>query len=217
VVAGGVSPVVKLTLFPKETRFFAFFEQQAENIVHMAQQLQDMINSPQNLKERASIIADMEGDGDAITHDIMKLLYRSFITPLDREDISSLANSLDNIADMIHIVADTFYLYKIEKSTDKAKELSDIILKAVMEVEGSVTEIKSTVNQPELLKRCVAINQIENSSDAVYHAALAELFAQPHDMILVVKWREIYKHMKSTLVGCEHFADVLESIAVKYA
>jgi uncharacterized protein len=207
----------KFTLFPKETRFFAFFEQQAENTVQMAQQLKDMIYVCQNMKERAGIICDMEQDGDAITHDIMKLLYRSFITPLDREDISSLANSLDNIADFIHAISDTLYLYKIESPTDKAKELSEIILKAVLEVESSVSEIKSNINEPELLKRCVAINQIENSGDVVYHAALAELFAQPHDMALVVKWREIYKHMKSTLVGCEHFADVLEAIAVKYA
>jgi uncharacterized protein len=159
----------------------------------------------------------MEQDGDAITHDIMKLLYRSFITPLDREDISSLANSLDNIADLIHLIADTLYLYKIETPTDKARELSDIILKAVLEVEGSVSEIKSQINQPELQKRCVAINQIENAGDVVYRAALAELFDQPHDMALVVKWREIYKHMNSTLVGCEAFSDVLDTIAVKYA
>jgi uncharacterized protein len=209
--------VAKFTLFPKETRFFAFFEQQAENIVKMAEQLKDMIYVWQNIKERAAIIADMEQDGDAITHDIMKLLYRSFITPLDREDISSLANSLDNIADHIHSIADTLYLYKIEEPTDKAREFCDIILKAVLEVEGSVSEIKSKINQPDVLKRCVTINQIENSGDVVYRAALAELFDKPNDISLIVKWREIYKHMESTIDGCEDFANILESIAMKYA
>ena len=113
----------KFSLFPKETKFFAFFEQEAENIVKMAQQLKDMIYIWQNVKERASVLADMEQDGDAITHDIMTLLYRSFITPLDREDISSLAHSLDDIADRIHAIADTLYLYGIEGPTDRAKEL----------------------------------------------------------------------------------------------
>jgi uncharacterized protein len=209
--------MLKLSFFSKDTRVFAFFDQQGENIVKMAQQLKDMNYVWQNIKERASIIADMEQDGDAITHDIMKLLYRSLITPIDREDISSLANSLDNIADLIHIIADTLYLYKIESPTDKAKELCDIILKAVLQVEGSLSEIKSNINQTELLKRCVAINQIHNSGKIVYRAALAELFAKPQDMVLVVKWREIYKHMESTITGCERFADVLESIAVKYS
>lgn len=207
----------KFTLFPKETRFFAFFDQQAENIVQMASQLKDMVYVWQNVKERAVMIAEMEQDGDAITHDIMKLLYRSFIAPMDREDISSLADSLDNIADLIHTVADTLYLYKIEIPTERAKELCDLILKAVLEVEGGVAQVKSTINQTELLRRCVAVNQIENSADTVYRAALAELFDQPHDMALVVKWREIYKHMKSTIVSCEHFTDVVEGIGVKYA
>ena len=135
----------KFSLIPKETKFFAFFQQQAENIVKMAQQLKDMIYIWQNVKERASVLADMEQDGDAITHDIMTLLHRTFITPFDREDISALAHSLDDIADRIHAVADTLYLYKIEGPTDRAKELCDIILKAVLEVEGGVSEINSRI------------------------------------------------------------------------
>jgi predicted phosphate transport protein (TIGR00153 family) len=215
--AGGALPMSKFSLFPKETKVFAFFEQDAENIVKMAKQLKDMIYIWQNVKERASVLADMEQDGDAITHDIMRYLYRSFITPLDREDISSLANSLDDIADRIHAIADTAYLYGIAGPTDRAKELCDIILKAVLEVEGGVSEITSSIRQPELLKRCVTIHQIENSGDIVYRAALVDLFAYPNDIAFIVKWREVYKNMQSTLDGCEAFADILEGIAIKYA
>ena len=197
----------KLSLFPKEKKFFAFFEQQAQNIVQMAQQLKDMIYIWENVKERAGVLADMEQEGDAITHDIMTLLHRSFITPFDSQDISSLANSLDDIADCIHAVADTLYLYGVERPNDRAKELSDIILKAVLEVQGGLSEI---------LKRCVTINQIENSGDVVYHTALVELFIQPNDMASIVKWREIYKKMESAIDGCEVFADILEGIAIKY-
>jgi uncharacterized protein len=204
------------SLVPKETKFFAFFEQQADNIVKMAQQLKDMLYIWQNVKERAAVLGDMEQDGDAITHDLMKLLYRSFVTPFDREDISAMANALDNIADLIHATADTMYLYKIEAPTDRAKELSDMIVIAVLEVKAGVAELSTNIRQADLLKRCVTINQIENAADQVYRTALAELFAQPHDMADVVKWREIYKNMEATLDQCEDLANILEGIAIKY-
>jgi uncharacterized protein len=207
----------RLSLFRKEPKFLAFFQQETENIVKMAHQLKDMIYIWENLKERASILADLEQDGDAITHDIMTLLHRSFITPLDKEDINELAHSLDHIADRIHSVADTVFLYSIERPTDRARELSDLILQAVLEVEAGVSGVNSRIRHPdELLKRCVTIRQIENTANDVYRAALAELFIQPYDMVFVVKWREAYKNMESTINGCEACANVLEGIAAKY-
>jgi uncharacterized protein len=208
----------KLSFFRKEAKFVAFFQQEAENVVKMAQQLKDMIYIWQNIKERASILADLEQDGDAITHDIMTLLHRSFITPLDREDITALAHSLDHIADRIHSVADTVFLYGIESPTDRAKELCDLILQAVTEVAAGVSEVNSKVQRPEeLLRRCVTIGRIENAGNDVYRSALAELFVQPNDIVFVVKWREAYKNMESTINGCEACAIILEGIAAKYA
>jgi len=207
-----------ISFVPKEKRFFAYIEQQAENIVKMAQQLKDLVYVWQNLRERVSVIADMKQEGDAITHDVMTLLHRSFITPIDREDISALAYALGDIAGLIHAVADTMYLYKIEGPNDRAKELCDIIQKAVLEVKEGVSEISNSMHHSEVLKkRCVTINQIENSGDEVYRKALAELFVQPNDIAAVVKWREIYKKMESTIDGCEAFANILEGIAIKYA
>jgi uncharacterized protein Yka (UPF0111/DUF47 family) len=205
------------SLVPKETKFFAFFEQQADNIVKMAHQLRDMVYIWQNIKERASVLADMEQDGDAITHDIMTLLARTFVPPLDREDIASLAHSLDEIANRIHAVADTLYLYNVESPTDRAKEMCDLILKAVLEVKVGVSEINLKMRRPELINRCITINQIENSGDIVYRTALVELFSHTTDMASIVKWREIYQKMESTVDGCEAFANILEGIALKYA
>jgi uncharacterized protein len=205
-----------LNLLPREKKFFAFYEQQAENIVKMAQQLKDMVYVWSNLKERASLIGEMEQEGDAISHNINRLLANTFVTPFDREDITALADSLDEIADLIHEVADSLYLYGIEKTTAKAREMSEIILLAVLEVEKGVSEITGNIRKPDLLKRCVTINQIENSGDVVFRAALAELFDKPDDIALIVKWREIYKHMETAIDRCEDFADVLEGIAIKY-
>jgi predicted phosphate transport protein (TIGR00153 family) len=206
----------KFTFFPKDVKVFAFLEQDAENTVKMAKQLKDMIYIWQNVKERAGIIADMEQDGDAITHDIMRYLHRSFITPLDRDDISLLANALDDVADRIHAVADTAYLYGIKGPTDFAKQLVDIILKAVLEVEAGISELSTKIRVPELLKRCVSIHEIENAGDIAYHAALGDLFTHQYDIFDIVKWREVYLKMENAIDGCEVFAGVLEGIAMKY-
>jgi uncharacterized protein len=199
-----------------ETKIFAFFEQDAENLVKMARQLNDMLEVWQNIKQRASVLADMEQDGDAITHDIMKYLYRSFLAPLDREDITTLANSLDDIADGLHLIADTLYLYQIESPTAKSKELGEIIFQAISEVKSGVLQISTHIKQAELLAHCVKIHEIENTGDKVYHVALAELFALEQDIFAIVKWREIYKKMGATIEKCEKVADILEGIAIKY-
>jgi uncharacterized protein len=208
--------MAKLSLLPKEPRFLAFFELQAGNIVRMAQQLKDLIYIWQNVKERAGMLAEMEQDGDAISHDILTLLNRSFVTPFDRDDISALVQSMDDISDRIHAASDALYLYKIESPTDRARELCDIILKGVLEVQGGVTDMSGGIRKADLLKRCLTINQIEHSGDTVYRAAQAELFSLAPDNISLVKWREIYQKLESTINGCKTFANVLEGIAIKY-
>ncbi len=207
----------KFSLLPKETKFFAFFEQQAENLVKMAQQLKDMVNTWQNLKERASVLADMEQEGDAIAHDITTLLHRTFVTPLDREDISGLTQAMDVVADRIHEVADIIFLYQVEDPTDRAKELCEIILQSVLEVKSGVLEINTNIRKNELHQRCVTINQIENYGDSVYRSALVELFSHTDDMASIVKWREIYQKLESTTDACEDVANILEGIGIKYA
>jgi predicted phosphate transport protein (TIGR00153 family) len=207
---------MKFSLLPKEKKFFAYFEQQADNLVKMARQLHDMLNNWQYIKEKTSLLADMERDGDAITHDIMSLLHRTFITPFDREDISALAYALDDIANRIHGVADILYLYNIEGPTDQARELGEILLKAVLEVECGVSVLNTGIYKVELLQRCKNINELENSGDSIYRGALAELFTRTDDIAFIVKWREIYNKLESAIDACEQLANVMEGFALKY-
>lgn len=207
----------KISLVPREKKFFILFQQGAENGVKVARELKDLVYVWENVKGRVSVIADLEQDGDAITHDIMSLLNRTFITPFDREDICSLASSLDNISDHIHSAADAMLLYRIDRPTEKAKELADILLQAMTEVQGAVSEIGGRAYQNILLKRSVEINRLENLGDGVYRAALAELFANTQDIAHLVKWREIYEDMELAIDGCEAVAYVLEGVALKYS
>ena len=147
----------------------------------------------------------------------MSLLNRTFITPFDREDICSLASSLDEIADHINSAADAMLLYRVGTPTEKARELSDVILQATTEVKGAVSEIGGNIDKTRLFKYSVEINRLENLGDKLYHAALAELFANAQDIANLVKWREIYEYMELALDACETVAAVLEGVAIKYS
>jgi len=207
----------RLSLIPREKKFFALFEQGTQNAVKIAQQLKDMVYIWENVKERVGVITDLEHQGDAITHQIFEQLHRSFITPFDREDIALLAHSLDDVTDFIRAAADAMFLYKVERPTNRAKELVDIVVQAVVEVERAVSEIHDRIGRKQLLKRCVEINRLENIGDRVYRSAMAELFNDSGDFAGLIKWREIYKHMESVIDRCEDIANILEGVAIKYA
>ena len=207
----------KFSLTPKDKKFAALFEQSAHNAVKIAQQLKDMVYTWENVEERLGIITDLEHQGDAITHQIMAQLHRSFITPFDREDIALLAHSLDDVTDFIHSSADTMILYKAGRPTKRARELADIIVEAAIETEKAVSEIHERIERDQLLRRCTEINRLENVGDSVYRSALAELFADSTDVAYLIKWREIYEHMETAIDRCEDTANVLEGVAMKYA
>lgn len=207
----------RLSLIPKEKKFFALFEQGTRNAVKIAQQLKDMVSIWENVKERVGVINDLEHQGDAITHQIFDQLHRSIITPFDREDIALLAHSLDDVADFIHAAADAMLLYKVECPTNRAKELADLVVRAVAEVEKAVSEMHDRVGRKQLLKRCVEINRLENLGDIVYRSAMAELFDDSANYATLIKWREIYNHMESVIDRCEDIANILEGVAIKYA
>ena len=207
----------KLSLIPKEKKFFVLFEQGTQNAVKIAQQLKDMVYIWENVKERVGVITDLEHQGDAITHQIFEQLHRSFITPFDREDIAMLAHSLDDVIDFIHAAADAMFLYNVKRPTNKAKELVDIVVQVVAEIERAVSEMHDRVGRKNLLKRCVEINRLENIGDSVYRAAMAELFNDSTDIAGLIKWREVYDHMESVIDRCEDIANILEGVAIKYS
>jgi hypothetical protein len=207
----------KLSFIPKERKFFALFEQGSQNALKIAQQLKDMVYVWENVKERVGVINDLEHQGDAITHQIFEQLHRSVITPFDREDIALLAHSLDDVADFIHAAADAMLLYKVERPTNKAKELVEIVVQAVAEVERAVSEIHDRIGRKKLLNRCVEINRLENIGDNVFRSAMAELFDDSTDFAGLIKWREIYMHMESVIDRCEDIANILEGVSLKYA
>ena len=209
--------ISKISLTPKDKKFNALFEQGTQNAVKIAQQLRDMVHIWENLKERVGVITDLEHQGDAITHQIFGQLHNFFSTPFDRGDIALLAHSIDDVTDFVHAAADAMFLYKVARPTNRAKELVDIVLQAVTEVEKAVSEMHDRIGRKQLLNRCVEINRLENIGDRVYRSAMAELFDGSVDLAELIKWREIYDHMESVIDRCEDIANILEGVAIKYS
>ena len=209
--------MVRLPFVPKEMKFFDLFEESAKNTVKAAQALQEMIESWQFIDSRAAEITELEHSGDTITHQIISLLHRTFVTPFDREDIALLAHTMDDVIDFIHAAADAMFIYKIKEPTQRAKELADIILQGANEMEKAVSGLRRRSQLKMVQERCVEINRLENMADRVYRAGMAELFDNTDNIAEIIKWREIYGHMESATDRCEDVANVLEGVALKHA
>jgi predicted phosphate transport protein (TIGR00153 family) len=209
--------MARLPFLPREQKFFDLFEESAKNIIKGSQALKEMVDSWQFIDSRVAEITELEHQGDTITHQVVSLLHRTFVTPFDREDIALLAHTMDDIIDFIHASADSMFIYKITNPTQRAKELADIIVQGAVEVDKAVHGLRHKSQFKQILEHCVEINRLENAADRVYRAAIGELFENTKDIAEIIKWREIYEHMESATDRCEDVADVLEGVALKNA
>jgi predicted phosphate transport protein (TIGR00153 family) len=209
--------MVKFSLLPRSSKFFDLFEASARNALKSAQALKEMIDNWDVIEGRVAEITELEHEGDSLTHQIIAQLHRTFVTPFDREDIALLAHTMDDITDFIHAAADAMFIYKIDRPSERAKELAAIIVQAATEVEIAVTGLRRHSELKKILDRCIEINRLENMADRVFRSAMAELFDDVVDITQVIKWREIYEQMESATDRCEDVANVLEGVALKHA
>lgn len=207
----------KFPFMPKEQKFFDLFEQSSQNIIKASKALKEMVDTWQFIDSRVAEITELEHDGDSITHQIISLLHRTFITPFDREDIALLTHTMDDVLDFIHAAADAMFIYKVKKPTDRVKELADVIVLATQEMGKAVGSLRHKGEFKQMLERCVEINRLENAADRIYRAAIGELFEKSKDMAEIIKWREIYEHMETATDRAEDVADVIEGVALKNA
>ena len=206
----------KISLIPREDKFFILFENSANNVAKAAQLLKELIDNWESTTQQVEKITELEHEGDSITHQIMEQLHRTFVTPFDREDIALLAHSLDDVVDFIQAAADTMLLYKVDRPEKAAKELADIIVQSTDELSKAMPYLRNVSKIKQILGPCVEINRLENVADNVYRAALGELFTGNTNLADVIKWREIFEHLESATDRCEDVANVLEGVALKH-
>jgi len=198
--------------------FYDLFEQETGNLVTAAEKLVDLFDNYENVEAKAKELKELEHRGDVITHEVIARLHRTFVTPIDREDITLLAHSLDDVMDFVEAAGRTAYLYNIAQPTERARELARIVVRMARKLNEVVSRLRHRDQFKWILKQCVEINTLENEADDVQHAALAELFEVCHlDACEVIKWRELYEHLENATDRGEDVANVLEGIVLKHA
>ena len=204
-------------LIPKDKTFFTLFAKSSENLVTISKKFNELLNTsaPDKRLEMIKAIGDLEHVGDTITHEIFTELSTNFITPFDREDISYLASSLDDIVDYIHGSAKRLQLYKIDEYTPEMLQLGDVIVKISTEVHVAVTGLKGMKDPIRLKEAIVKINSLENHADDIFDGAIAKLFIEEKDAIKLIKMKEILSNMETATDKCEDVANVIETIIIK--
>jgi predicted phosphate transport protein (TIGR00153 family) len=200
---------------PREEKFFELFEQQSTNIVAAARVLAELTLDYTSAKDRAQQIKDLEHAGDTLTHEVVRRLNTTFITPIDREDIHDLASRMDDVLDLIDAVADRLLLYRINEPTRGAAEMARIIVAAAEETDRAVRCLRTL--SPFYHKHCIEVNRLENEADRLLRAQLAALFEGHTDAIEVIKWKELYETMEAVTDRCEDVVNVIEGIVLKMA
>jgi len=205
---------VAFRLIPKEERFYDDFAAMAVQIKHGADLLDEMMAPDRPIWDKADEIKEVEHKCDFLTHEIIQRLHRTFVTPLDREDIHELARSLDDVMDAIDASAAVVRLYSIERVRPDARELVRIIKASTDEM---VKALKALERRDGVAEPAVEINRLENEADRVHYAAVRRLFEEERDPIVIMKWKEILDFLEDATDRCEDVANAVEGIVVKHA
>lgn len=201
----------------REERFFTLFDQAAENILEAAKVLAEFARDPGQAAARIRELEEREHLGDELTHDLLAELNRSFITPIDREDIFYIAKEMDSIIDRIEATGHRYVMLGIKEAPGEIQELAGMIVSAAEEL---VVMMKSLRNLRRLVsenKSVVEINRLEDEGDKIYRAAVRQLYSGAHDTLFAIRWREIFDHFEDTLDALEDVANIVEGIAMKHA
>jgi predicted phosphate transport protein (TIGR00153 family) len=198
--------------------FFRAFSEHSQRSVEAATLLLEMMEHIDRKEKLALEVGEKENAGDQITHDTVKHLHETWITPLDRFDIHGLITKLDDVLDLVEAASERLVLFDIKTVKPAAVEISRVLLKACESIHRAMTFFpKLAAKGKELLEICVEINRLENAADNIYRKALAELYQNGHDPIDVMKWRDIFDQIEEATDRCEDVANIVEGVVLEYA
>ena len=197
---------------PRDRIYFELFEEAGQNILRATDLLDRMLRNYPDSRELAREILICEQEGDRITHDIIDRLNKTFVTPIDREDILSLASALDDIVDYTEEVADYLGLYKIEAPMDQAIKLAHILMAASRQISEAIPRLRGF---RDLSKQVVEVNRLENEGDRITREAMASLFDDGIDPMVVIRWKDLFERLEAAIDATERVAYILEGIVIK--
>ena len=202
---------------PTEGKFFDLFNQHAELAVKCAKEMVALMTNFDDLEIRVHAIEAVEKEADKITHNTIDLLHKTFITPLDRDDIHQLITRMDDILDLLEDAAQTISLYDIKAITPEAKRLAELCLSCAEKVQAAVGLLSNMDNSRQILSICQEIDRLESDADHVMRAAMSKLFRDEPDVRTLIKLKAIYEILETVTDRCEDVANIIEGIIVENA
>lgn len=206
---------IKEWVVPQDKAFFDLFDEMAKTVVSAADLLVEFVENFENVKEQCHRMKQLEHRGDDITHQIYEQLNRTFITPLEPEEISRLASAMDDILDYIDGSTQQMYSYGITETDDSMVQLAKLIQLSVIEIEKAIAGIRSIKDPGLIEERCIEVNRLENIADTVLGHAIMDLF-KTNDAITIIKLKDIYENLEVATDKCEDVANVLSDIAIRH-
>jgi len=199
-------------LTPSGREYFALFEQAGANVLRAAELLDQMLSGYPERRELSRDILVCEQNGDQITHDLIHHLNHTFVTPIDREDIYRLAGALDDIVDYTEEVADYLGLYQIEAPMRQAQQMAGILLDACRQIAQALPRLQGF---RDTSKHTIEINRLENDGDRVAREAIASLFTNGNDPMVVIRWKDLFERLESAIDATEDVANIIEGIVIR--
>jgi predicted phosphate transport protein (TIGR00153 family) len=206
--------VARFSLIPKDRQFFSLFDEAGTNILRAADLLDQLMNKWPDAGGLSRDILICEQEGDRITHDIIHRLNSTSVTPIDREDIYALASALDDVVDFTEEAADFMGLYRIEAPMEQAQQLTAVLNQACRNIAEALGRLRGF---RELNHYLIEVNRLENDGDRITREALASLFSDGIDPMVVIRWKDIFERLEQAIDACEKVANIIEGIVVKHA
>ncbi|HVZ88483.1 MAG TPA: DUF47 family protein [Polyangia bacterium] len=204
-----------MRILPHDASFFAHFEQHGKKTVEGCRAFLEMVEKPGALEAQAERVKQIEHECDEITHAVVASLHKTFITPIDRNDIYLLITRMDDIMDLVEAAAERLALYDIPQMTKEVVELARCLVSSAEHVGMAVSSIRDLKRPQAILEHCIEINRLENVADSILRSALARLFREEKDPIAVMKWKEIYETLESATDRCEDVANTIEGVVLE--
>jgi predicted phosphate transport protein (TIGR00153 family) len=204
-------------LLPRRTEFFDCFSQQAALLVEGSRLLRGLVGALDDAKDRAAKVHEVEHRGDGVCQQIMEMLHRSFITPIDRGDIHRLASRLDDILDHVESTAQAIVLYDVREATPEIEGMADLLVAATEAVKAAVDSLADRMDADRTRRLCAAVKVVEKQNDRLLRAATARLFREEQDAKQLVVWKDIYADVENAVDGCEDVANLVEGVVLENA
>jgi predicted phosphate transport protein (TIGR00153 family) len=204
---------LRLSLAPQNREFFQLYVRASANVVEIARLLTEFLERfPESSGELVRLIKDREHDGDRLTHDVVDLLNRTFVTPFDRDDMYRLVQALDDICDHVDEAADNIGLYGVKVVPQSARDQAEVILRSAVALDEAIQRLEGFKDSRNQL---IALRELEDEGDRLVREAVAGLFRSDQDPISIIRWKGIHEQLEAAVDACENAADVLEAILVK--